>query len=604
MAFRRLCSGVLYIIFLGLIGCGPALVQKPAPPVDTGLDRFSAAEKRFQQGDYEAALAQYAAVVQHFPDAPFAPAALMKMGRIYELRNDFTLAYNAYERILSAYPDTVYAPDAGVEMLSMLYRQENYIELIQQSSQLPSAAFTPIHIMRISTLVGDAFVALDAPVEAAYAYVNALGHASSPLGRQTVMDRLESVVSALSAEDLHMLSLRLKDPRDVELVQSIYKEKSIRTDTIGCLLPLSGAYEVYGNRALKGIEMALNRFSEIRQINYNIIVKDTRSDAETARNCVLELVEEKAACIIGPIATADSAAAAAQENGIPMIALSHMDGVPEAGDFVFRNFITPGMQVETLVSYAVNELGARRFAILYPKEKYGVSFMNYFWEEVLRNGGEVVGAESYELDQTDFEAPIRKLAGSYYDLPEDIKPGAGSPDVSNEEPDPLDESNEEDLPTVDFDALFLPDAPKKAGLIIPQLLYYDVENVVLLGTNLWHSDELIKMAGRYAQNAVLTEGFFVGSRSALVKAFVSDYRNTYGEDPGFIEAVSYDTAMMLFTQLAENTMSLRSEVKDALARMPYYEGVTGLTAFTDTGEARKRLYLLKIRNNRFLELEY
>ncbi len=626
---------IFIVLVLAFSGCSPRSVLKPRP-VDKGEDLFAQAEKLYQQGDYDAAIVQYLSFLEKYPRSSMAPAALMKTGRIYELRNDYASAYQAYARILEKYPHTVFAPDAGVEMLAMLFNQGKYPELIQKSAQLPKVSYTRTHIMRISILTGDTFMAMDAPVEAAYTFITAYGMAMTPTERETVTARLKNAVSILNDDDIRMLTMRLKDPKDIELVNTIRQMAQFRSDTIGCMLPLSGAYEVFGNRALKGIELALNRFSVREGIDYKIIVKDTRSDPEVAKKCVLELVEEKAACIIGPIATADSAAAVAQENRIPIIALSQMDGIPETGDYVFRNFITSSMQVKTLVSYAVDKLGARRFAILYPNEKYGLTFMNLFWDEVIKHGGEVVGVESYELDQTDFEAPVKKLVGLYYEVPEDLKltsdQATGAMIASGEEGQGLQtyENNvsdnreyddgsvilavdrdegeqpetEEPQPIVDFDVLFLPDSPKKAGLIIPQLAYYDVENVILCGTNLWHSDELIGMAGSYAQGAIMTDGFFENSKTLPVRTFIKAFRSAYEEKPGFIEAVAYDSAVMVFTLLAENNFAFRGELKDALTVMPYFDGVTGLTAFNEIGEADKRLYLLKIIRNRFAEIEY
>ena len=94
--------------------------------------------------------------------------------------------------------------------------------------------------------------------------------------------------------------------------------------------------------------------------------------------------------------------------GIPIITITQKDKIPEIGDNVFRNFITPHMQVQALVSYAVESLGLRRFAILYPDENYGNTFMNLFWDQLLETGAKVVGLESYSPDQTDFADPIKK----------------------------------------------------------------------------------------------------------------------------------------------------------------------------------------------------
>ncbi|MBU4413949.1 MAG: penicillin-binding protein activator, partial [Proteobacteria bacterium] len=403
--------------------------------------------------------------------------------------------------------------------------------------------------------------------------------------------------------------------------------------TIGCLLPLSGSYKDFGCKALKGIELALGQFcSQGDQQSIKIIIKDTGSDPDVAANAVKELFEEHVAAIIGPIFTVETAALEAQNRGIPIVTITQKDNIADIGDYVFRNFFSPKMQVETIVSYAIEELGLKNFAILYPNENYGKVFMNLFWDEVMAYDGKVVGVESYELDSTDFADPIKKLVGLYYELPEDLKntddliededKSYDFDEVENEidaegeneeeEIDKVDEENyrekdepfnDEPEPIVDFDAIFIPDSPKRAGLIIPQLSFYDVDNVYLFGTNLWRSDILIKMARQYVQNAIMPDIFFAESSSEKVRDFVRTFEKTFMEKPGFIEAVAYDTAMMLFQIVSRPDVRFRSAVKNELMKLSNFQGVTGLTSFDNNGELRKDLYLLKIKGNKFIELK-
>ncbi len=120
------------------------------------------------------------------------------------------------------------------------------------------------------------------------------------------------------------------------------------------------------------------------------------------------------AAILGPIVTSEIAGREAQQMGIPIITFTQKDNIPEIGDKVFRNFITPKMQVQAIVSFTVKSLGLDRFAILYPEETYGLTYMNLFWDQLLESGATVVGVESYKPDQTDFMDPIKKLVGIYY----------------------------------------------------------------------------------------------------------------------------------------------------------------------------------------------
>jgi ABC-type branched-subunit amino acid transport system substrate-binding protein len=302
--------------------------------------------------------------------------------------------------------------------------------------------------------------------------------------------------------------------------------------------------------------------------------------------------------------------------------LTQKDNIPDIGEYVFRNFITPGMQVKALVSYAVEELGLKSFAILYPDEKYGKTFMNLFWDEVIAHEGKVVGVESYRPDGTDFADPIKKLVGLYYEVPEELKnidatANENKPDKKTTENivetllSPLDEEsesldmkeNEGPEAIVDFDAVFIPDAPKKSGLIIPQLAFYDVKDTYLFGTNLWHSDNLIDMTFKHAQGAIMPDGFFAESRSKNVKQFVDSYNEIYNQKPGFIEAAAYDTALILFQMVSRSDIRFRSVLKNELKRLAGFQGVTGLTSFDNNGDAIKNLYLLQIRGQRFVELE-
>ena len=156
---------------------------------------------------------------------------------------------------------------------------------------------------------------------------------------------------------------------------------------------------------------------------------------------------------------------------------------------------------------------------------------------------------------------------------------------------------------VDFEAIFIPDTPTKTGLIVPQLAFFDVDHVYLLGNNLWHSPKLIEMANEYVQGAILPSGFFSRSRAPHVREFVASYEMTYGETPGVIEATTYDTAMMVFEIVTNPDVESRSAIKRSLLELRDFPGVTGLTSFDDNGEARKQLSMLQIEGRRFIELE-
>lgn len=649
-------TGVLF-----LWACVPKMAPVRLDPADA---LFSRAEKMLQAESYPEALDAYSEYLERFPDRPMADAALMKIGSVYAIFGDNEKARNAYERLIAEYPESIFVPDARIEILTTYYNQGYYEEVIAQAADLIEVLVSGGHLLRVYVLLGDTYMAIGAPKDAVYYYILAIGQAGEP-EKETLLITLKDALRHLGSADLVSLIDPLKDdiPKGYLMFQlglnyteeekynealtvlsafiekfpmhenvqqaksllvSIHKKSVYSRYTIGCLLPLSGPYKIYGNRALTGVELALSQFSaKNSQPSIKVIIKDTASDPVKAAMAVKELYDENVAAIIGPFITAESAATAAQNKGIPIITLTQKDNITRIGDYVFRNFFTPGNQVETLVSYAVKALGVKRFAILYPDEKYGTTFMNLFWDQVIAHGGSVVGVESYNPTHTDFADPIKKLVGLYYEVPENLKITDLAADAqentetstdSTTDPlvvNPVEDheniqtgENEKPEAIVDFDALFIPDAPTKAGLIIPQLAFYDVKDTYLLGTNLWHSDQLITMARQYVQGAVVPDGFFAEDASENVKNFVGIYQKVFDQKPGFIEAVTYDTAMILFQMVSRPDIRFRSTLKNELERLTDFQGVTGLTSFDNDGEVRKRLYLLQIKGNRFFQLEH
>ena len=93
------------------------------------------------------------------------------------------------------------------------------------------------------------------------------------------------------------------------------------------------------------------------------------------------------------------------------------------------------------------------------------------------------------------------------------------------------------------------------------------------------------------------------SNKEQVVDFIDRYENAFQEKPKFIEAVAYDTAMMLFQIVSQAEIKSRRELKDRLQTIRNYDGVTGLTSFKSNGEVDKKLYLFRIVKDKFVEVE-
>lgn len=633
------------LLSLWLWACAPPVVAPPPEPVPvptkTPESVFFEAATLFQKGAYAEAAALYETFVTRFPASPRVPAAWMQLGAARRFLGDADGARQAYETVAENHSDSPLAVEARLALLVDDYENGRFEDLLSRVQGLLPLPLGDDRRRLVLTLAGDAAMALDQPMTAAEDYADAWV-AADPKGRPAVYEKLVAALRLVETDRLSGLLARIGDPDLHARVSDLAGELTFDRHTVACLLPLTGPYATIGQRALRGAEMALNRFSETTGDEITTVrIWDTAADSDRARAAAQQGAAQGAAAILGPIATADVAAAQAQGLQIPILTLTQKDGIPDMGDFVFRNFITPAMQVDALVDYATDAMGLNRFAILYPDEPYGTTFMNLFWDRVIAAGGEVVGVESYGRDQNDFAASIEKLVGLYYEVPEDLReqpvvvkpmtddalvdfdalfhgplrapgsrfrslpeilpppPGFDLDTDADSAPRPHREEDKPD-PIIDFDALFIPDGPKKAGLIVPQLAYNDVTGIQLLGTNLWHSPTLMDMSREYLQGALFPDGFFSESDLPEVREFVARFHDVYGEAPGVIEAVTYDNMMILLELLAHPAVRSRAGLRDALTQLAHYPGVTGQTAFGPDGEARKNLFLLRVKGRRLM----
>ena len=661
-----------------------ATLTTPPVKVKPGDELYSSAGILYKAKAYEEALQAYREYLSLHPSGRHAPASMLRMGILYRIQGDTAASRRTYAAMINRFPDSPLVMDARIGLLATYYHDGDYAEVISRSAPLLQRRASRSQLTRIHALLGDAYSAQGSHSDSVFAYAMAYRHAREPESGK-ILVKLKTAIEQLTLTDIISLlsliddeaprsylffqlgaeSARLDEydeaarvladfvenfprheyhARAVSLLEELERESTYNRYTIGCLLPLSGRYQIFGERVLKGIELALARFgSENRTPPPRIIVRDTESNPSRAELAVKELAEARVAAIIGPITAmaSEPVVREAQQRKIPIITLIQKADVPESGDYVLRNFLTPRMQAETIASYATGSLGLETFAILYPDENDGRAFMNLFWDEAVKYGGRIVGVESYDVELTDFSTPIKKLVGLHYEVPDDLKenesrfvhidesmvpfdpllpefikeltgpldapardPAAPVFDLPEEREDPKEETD----PCVDFEAIFIPDAPKKAGLIIPQLAFRDIENIYLFGTNLWYpdsqeqSDTLIAMARDYVQGAVMPAGFFPESAAGNVREFVENFRGIYAETPGFMEAIAYDTAMILFQTVSRPEVRFRQTIRDELLKLRNFPGVTGLTSFDSNGEVRKQPYLLRIKRNRYEEL--
>ncbi|PIS10580.1 MAG: penicillin-binding protein activator [Bdellovibrio sp. CG10_big_fil_rev_8_21_14_0_10_47_8] len=386
--------------------------------------------------------------------------------------------------------------------------------------------------------------------------------------------------------------------RAKDLLEQLEAVRRVEPKTVGVILPMTGKYASISQKTLRGVEMGLGLYNNYPS-SFKLAVIDSEGNPDNARRGVEKLVtDDNVIAVIGSLLSKTASAVASKTNelNVPSIALSQKAGISEAGNSVFRNSLTSEMQVRYLVKVAMEDLGMKRFAILFPNDLYGVEFTNIFWDEVLARGGTIVGAQTYSNKETDFREPIQRLVGTYYvetraeEYKLRLKEWTDSQSRRSARNTPPD-----DLlpPVVDFDAVFIPDSAKAMGQISAMLSFNNVKGIHLMGTNLWNSPGLAKRGGHFADELLFVDSFVSSEASYLSSPFVRDYKTIFSENPGIFEIQGYDAALLL-KQLISQGATSRESLTRALARVENFPGAVGPLSITSDREVMRPLVALTL----------
>ena len=380
-----------------------------------------------------------------------------------------------------------------------------------------------------------------------------------------------------------------------QLLQRTSVDSWLSRDSIGVLLPLSGRYASYGELVKKGLELALQEHNKTR-LPARFIYRDTAIEGVDSAPLVSGLTDDdKVMAVIGPLlgTTAGEAARRAQREMVPMLALAQTEGLPEIGNFVFRDTLTAEQQVKVLIDYAMAN-GSISFSILRPENRLGEKMSAAFVAELENAGGEIIDIVSYPDDSTDFRKQIQQLL--WEDREVKIPPTITETGEEEEIP-------ELEYPLPPFHALFIPDYADRVSQIAPQLMFYGIKDVTLLGINGWNSPDLIVKAGRFLKDAVFVDTFYPESKKPEVQRFMELYRQTYQEEPTILSAQGFDLATLLLQIIDDPEVKNRDDLRRRLDDLNNHLGVTGTTGFDLYGEAIKTLYLLQIKRGRIVEFQ-
>ena len=565
---------------------------------------IEAGEQRRLSGDPTSARVHFERVARSYPDHPSKDAAILGLAL---LAFDAGNASGNTEATLGLVADDLAPPTMNADryrLLALAAANEGSddvdalvakaLKYAEEDPATASRTYTALqHLVPEDTTVPDA-------VDTADGDVAALNRAWAAL-RASDYERASELATSLQStfpdsEYLHEATWIQKraDARDP------YDNRRI-----GVLLPLTGKYAPPANQLKEALQMAVEDSGGAVQL----VFRDTEGDPEKAKELFEELVlSDGVAAVVGPLLTECALAVApeAQAAHVPLISLSQASGLTLDNDYVFRTWPTAELQVDGLLDYVMDKQGMTNFAMMAPDTDYGRAARDAFVSGVEQRGGSVTAIVMYDPTQTDYRKDAEKLGRKDYEARK-----SELYKLRKEAEDRGDDPSKVVLPpTVDFDAIFLPDSHTRVALVASALAYeeFAIGNfqptkkatpVPLLGLNGWNNDELYKRGGLYVQNALFVDAFFGSDEK--VEPWVEDFRNIEGRSPTVLDAVGYDTGRLV-SVASRMDAAHRDDWREALKGAQVSRPVSGSTTFDDEGELSRRYYVLTIKRDRGIRL--
>ncbi|HEY3424044.1 MAG TPA: ABC transporter substrate-binding protein, partial [Negativicutes bacterium] len=244
------------------------------------------------------------------------------------------------------------------------------------------------------------------------------------------------------------------------------------------------------------------------------------------------------------------------------------EGITEIGDYVFRNSLPESLAIPDAVKKAKEKFGLKRVAIMYSNNNdFAVSGFKTFEKTVKDSGMEVVATETFADKDTDFSAQLTKIAA--------LKP----------------------------DAIMVAALYQEAALILKKAREIGL-TVPVVGNNGFNSPQLIKAAGSAAEGSIVASPWFPGKDDEKVKSFVAAYKAKYNKEPDQFAAQAYDALQIMAAALEKSgSTSDRAKLRDSLATIKDFPGITGKFAFDEKRNPAMDANVLIVKDGQFVELK-
>ncbi len=363
-----------------------------------------------------------------------------------------------------------------------------------------------------------------------------------------------------------------------------------KTAIIGVMAPLSGNLSALGLGIQHSVELAVQQANANKAVpgwTLKVEAKDDEQKPDVGKNAATAFAAEaNVAGVVGNLnssVTQSTQSVLATANIVQVSPANTGPSLTKGANFstapvrpyktFFRTCTTDTVQGKFAADYLYNTAGFKKVATINDKKTYGQGLVKEFTKFFTGLGGTVVGAETINPDESNFQAVISKVKPT---APQAVYYGGEYPAAG-----PLSQQM------------------KASGL-----------NVPLMGGDGIFDPKYVALAGATANGDLATSVGAPADQSAVGKKFLADYAKAgYKEPSAAYGTFSYDAANAIINALkvslkdAKDVASVRQATLDALGNVSF-DGLTGKVGFDKYGDSTSRvLTSYKVANLKWAQIK-
>lgn len=353
---------------------------------------------------------------------------------------------------------------------------------------------------------------------------------------------------------------------------------------IGIDLPLTGSFDTLGIDTLAGADQLLQEVNQEgglliggKHYKVNFITVDTGSSLEKSVSAALQLItRDNVLGIVGPNASSNAipVGGVCASFKTPMVTPTSTNPATTLNrPFVFRSCFLDDFQGEAMAKFAIKQFGAQKAAVLFDKDNaYPKGLATFFKKsfEEQQGAGSVTAFAEFEGDFSDLSVQVKTIMDS----------GA--------------------------DVLFVPQYAHELPVILKQIKDAGWDKPIL-GGDAWESSDLIEKCGDLCKGQYFSSHFSPYGAKGKALSFVKRYEQQHSRLPTAFAALGYDAANLLLTAISRidtvdgSLFQVRAKIKEQLAAISGFEGVSGTLNMNDSGDPAKSAVIIRISEEGLFE---